>query len=341
MSLKTRFLCGLFAVSPMSSVMAETHDDSFENKDSTELTIDTLSNPENINDSVSADTIVLEEAVNQDSLVSLKKEANFAKAEELMFYLIANFEGFRSIPYKLREESFLTYNFGNTTTAEGTAVQPTDTIKTAEEAFDCYNAYLYTPTEKHPVPLKEAMINALPIDKMEDFEIAVMGEIGYNHGPGLFWRNGKPTRFAKLASVYFETRTPESFDSFIQSYLAHNTAKGKIHPVLNERRKIGAAILKKEIMICVDDRFMSELSEECQGKTVNMKKQKLGMFYGTGGNPEVIMRRTNEEAFNCPIDSIQYAINKDLERHAAKISRSAQTPAQKRTLADVRRSNGR
>lgn len=312
----TKFLCGTALASSSLFSVAKAHATPIHDQktDSIEIKNDTIKQsplPQEDN------TISLADSINLDSLVLAKKEANYANAEKLMFYLIANYEGFRSQPYRLRGEKFLTYNFGNTITAEGNKVKSTDRITSTDESYDCYDAFMKTSTPQNPVPLKDAMMLSLPIDKMEDFEIAVMAEIGYNYGPGLLVnkKTKQPTEFAELASTYFNDKTPENLDKFGKSFLAHCTARGRVHPVLKERRKISLSILKGDIIVYVDDSVFSELPPEKQSKAVNLKTNILGVLNGSHGNNDIIQKRLESGQYTCGSgDSIQHAIDTDLNK---------------------------
>lgn len=317
----TKFLCGTaFASSSWfigNKVNAAPITDL--KKDSIEIKNDTIPLQQN-------DTIIsLADSISSDSLILAKKEANYANAEKLMFYLIANYEGFKSQAYRLSyiqngkrvREKFYTYNLGNTITAEGNKVKSTDRITSTDESYDCYDAFMKTSTPQNPVPLKDAMMLSLPIDKMEDFEIAVMAEIGYNYGPGLLVnkKTKQPTGFAKLASTYFNDRTPENLDKFGKSFLAHCTANGKKLPSLEERRKISLSILKGDIIIYVNDSVFSELPPEKQSKAVNLKTNILGVLNGSHGNNDIIQKRLESGQYACGSgDSIQHAIDTDLNK---------------------------
>ena len=333
MSIKKRLLCGtIFALGSISMQKANAKIPALDaKKDSTEYVTknlkDTTLNKQNA--PLAPSTVQMSEILNEDSLILAKKEANFANAEKLMFYLIANFEGFRSQAYRLSykqrgrrvTEKFYTYNFGNTITADGDAVKSTDRITNFDESYNCYDAFIKTPTKQNPVPLKEAMMLSLPIDKMEDFDIAVLAEIGYNYGPGLFVnkKTKEPTQFAKLASTYFNNKTPENLEKFGKSFLARCTANHRVHPVLRDRRQVAFNILKGKIIIYIDENAISHLPPEKQKIAVNLQTHILGVLNGAQGNPEKIQQRLESGAYICESgDSIQHAIEEDLIKSQKK-----------------------
>ena len=330
MSLKAKFICGtIFASSWFAGTKANATPIHDQKTDSIEIKNDTI--------------ISLADSISNDSLVLAKKEANFTNAEKLTFYLTANHEGFCSQAYRLSyrqngrrfTEKFYTYNIGNTITAEGNKVKATDQITSAKESFECYDAFMKIPTAQNPVPLKEAMMLSLPLDKMEDFEIAVMAEIGYNYGPGLLVnkKTKQPTGFAKLASTYFNDRTPENLDKFGKSFLAHCTANGKKLSSLEERRKISLSILKGDIIIYVNDSVFSELPPEKQSKAVNLKTNILGVLNGSHGNNDIIQKRLESGQYTCGSgDSIQHAIDTDLNKRQ-RYTQKGKAPARKPNLA--------
>ncbi len=237
-----------------------------------------------------------------DSLLDVQKRANLKNAEELMLYVIAHFEGMKSKAYYDRAGKVWTINIGNTVRPDGKAVRPGDRISSEQQALEYVSAHI-------DKKMADDMVKYLPLDKMNEAEIAVIGSLLYNCGTGILRdRKGNPKEFAKLATEYFTTRSAASAQNFDKAFLNYCHVKKRVNSVLVERRKNELTFLHGKVRITVDEK--NNIDENC----VNLKNATLGSLYGCKGNPEKIKSRFCEESnFYCPTDSLKVAIDKQLK----------------------------
>lgn len=256
----------------------------------------------------------------QDSIIMVQKQENLKNAQELMLYVIAHFEGMKCKAYYDRAAGIWTINLGNTVRPDGKKVESSDRIYNEQEALNYVSAHV----DKH---MADDMIKYLPLHKMSQEEIAVMGSLFYNCGSGILRNKDKdksPSEFAKIASEYFTTHDDSIAKEFDKSFLNYCKVKRKINEVVLERRKNELTFLHGDIKITLDDNINSGEN------VINLKKAVLGTLYGCNGKPETILSRFSEESkYYCPSDSLKVAINKELS--APKQIRRAPVPKKKGT----------
>lgn len=254
----------------------------------------------------------------QDSIIMVQKQENLKNAQELMLYVIAHFEGMKCKAYFDKAARIWTINIGNTIRPDGKKVRCGDRIHNEQEALDYVSAHV----DKH---MADDMIEYLPLHKMSQEEIAVMGSLFYNCGSGILRNKDKsPSEFAKMASEYFTTHDDSIAKEFDKSFLNYCKVKGRINKVVQERRTNELTFLHGDIKITLDDNVNSGEN------VINLKKAVLGTLYGCNGNPETILSRFSEESkYYCPSDSLNVAINKELS--APKQIRRAPAPKKKGT----------
>lgn len=252
-----------------------------------------------------------------DSIIMTQKQENLKKAQELMLYVIAHFEGMKCKAYYDKAARIWTINIGNTVRPDGKKVRCGDRIHNEQEALD----YVSTHVDKH---MADDMIEYLPLHKMSQEEIAVMGSLFYNCGSGILRNKDKsPSEFAQMASEYFTTHGDSISKEFDKSFLNYCKVKGRINKVVQERRTNELTLLHGDIKITLDDNINSGEN------VINLKKAVLGTLYGCNGNPETILSRFSEDSkYYCPSDSLNVAINKELS--APQRIRKSPAPAKRK-----------
>ena len=260
--------------------------------------------------------IAINKEVCQDSLIMAQKQENLKNAQELMLYVIAHFEGMKSKAYYDKAAGIWTINLGNTVRPDGKKVRSSDRIHNGQEALDYVSAHV----NKH---MADNMIEYLPLHKMSKEEIAIIGSLCYNCGTGILRNKDKsPSRFAKTASEYFTTHGDSIAKEFDKAFLNYCKVKQKVNTVVQERRKNELTFLHGDVKITIDD------NTNDGENVINLKKAVLGTLYGCKGNPKTIISRFSEESnFHCPTDSLQLAINKQLNAS----QRIRQAPVKKKT----------
>lgn len=265
------------------------------------FTVQEISNTTNLDQDSIRLTVEKNKDAFQDSIIMVQKQENLKNAQELMLYVIAHFEGMKCKAYFDNAAKIWTINIGNTVRPDGKKVRCGDLIHNEQEALDYVSAHV----DKH---MANDMIKYLPLDKMTQEEIAVMGSLFYNCGSGILRNKDKtPSEFAKMASEYFTTHGDSISEEFDKAFLNRCKVKGKINKVVQERRKNELTFLHGDIKITLDDNINSGEN------VINLKKAVLGTLYGCNGNPETILSRFSEESrYYCPSDSLNVAINKEL-----------------------------
>ena len=286
--------------------------------------------------------------ISQAELMAQRKK-RMAESEEMMMYFIAQYEAFRSVPYQLPGENFRTYNFGNTVTPEGKPVKATDRVHSLEEAIKIFSAHLNTVKNEggKGLTMAEAMEQFLPLEKMTDQEIAIMGSLCWNCGHGILYKkngNGErvPSAFAQCATEYFTTRTDEAQQTFFEKFYAFHNVKrnGKVvpHQGLIQRRN-------REIELMRGDKVYMTLDDETpipEGtERVNIRKLTLGAINLKSLDDVVSCSDPNSPyyRYHCSGDSIETAVRKDLA--CPVIQKAKSTPKQKNQYTRYARRSGR
>ncbi len=236
-----------------------------------------------------------------DSLLEARR-TRLNEAKELMLYVIAHFEGVRSNAYWDKAAKIWTYNLGNTIEPNGKPVGPRSKVKTPEESLAVFDAHVDN-------AMSDDMVHYLPMEKMDDEEIALMGSLFYNCGTGTLKnkKTGEPSDLAKTSYAFYTTHSAAATQDFDAKFLNYCHVKGQVNKVLKERRVNELAMLHKEIKITVDDNIESD------EHIVNLKKATLGAFYGCNGDPEKIASRFSiDSRYYCPTDSLHVAIKQQL-----------------------------
>lgn len=276
------------------------------------------------------ENVVQEDTLVNDSIISACKRTNLEKAEQLMLYLIAHFEGFKSKAYWDPAGKVWTIGLGNTVKPDGTPVRSGDVIRTEEEAV----AYCKQHVQKN---MAEDMIDYLPLDKMSMEEIAIMGSLLYNTGSGKLRRKDRsPSDLSRTATEYFVKRDPASAEAFKQQYLALCKDKHGVNKTLVDRRNSEWSFLSNQIKITIDEPTNTDKN------IINLRTTFLGSLYGCVGDNDKIMSRFDQNSsYTCPIDSLSYAIQKDLQR-AQTVRRAGTAPKQQKlNVAQQRKRNTR
>lgn len=237
-----------------------------------------------------------------DSILSVTRQNSLKSAQKLMLYVIAHFEGMKSVAYWDNIGKVWTIGIGNTVRPDGTPVQKGDRIRTEEEALD----YVYAHIDAN---MADDMVTFLPLEKMSKEEIAIIGSLLYNCGSGILHKEDNSlSDFALLAEKYFTTRSDSIAKEFDASYLNYCHAKKKLNPTLLERRKNELTLLHN-IKITLDE------PTDSTRKILNLREGLLGALYGCLGiNEKIFSRFSANSPYYCPTDSLKVAIDKELKK---------------------------
>lgn len=254
-------------------------------------------------------------SVQKQELINHKKGFdNFKKSEYDMLCLVAHFETLKGlVAYEDKASGRWTIGFGNCYKPDGTPVKKGDRIKSKEELLYYFESfvdkYLYPNMDKY-----------LPLHLMSKAEIAVIGSLCYNYGPGILSRKEggklKPSVFSEKLTEYFKTHSEESKE-YIKTYMrTHNTVKGKPNPALTKRRDLETRIFFGEIVM--DNH--NELNLE---NSVNFSEVSLGGVYNfrdrlPSDTAKVIDMLKSSAGRNLN-DSIDYAIKHPVPSGVGKV----------------------
>lgn len=295
--------------------MKQMENDTLVNTESTEHRIDSI----NENDSI----------FSGDSLLSAVRKDSLKRAQKLMLYVIAHFEGMKSVAYWDNTGKVWTIGIGNTVRPDGTQVRKGDRIRTEEEALE----YVYAHID---AKMADDMVAFLPLEKMSKEEIAIIGSLLYNCGSGiLHTEDNAPSGFALLAEKYFTTHSDSITKEFDASYLNYCHAKKRLNQTLLERRKNELALLHN-IKITLDE------PTDSTRKILNLREGLLGALYGCLGIDEKIFSRFSVNSpYYCPTDSLKVAIDKELKKEQSDCERK-KTPSKSRhiNLTEYKKRNG-
>ncbi|MBR1649207.1 MAG: hypothetical protein IJ689_06395 [Alphaproteobacteria bacterium] len=241
------------------------------------------------------------QALTTDSVREVRIQ-NLREAEEMMIYLIAHFEGVRCRAYWDPAGKVWTYNIGNTRRPDGSAVRKGDCIRSEEESINCVKAHIDN-------FMIDDMVKYLPMDKMSSQEIAVMGSLLYNTGTGkLYDKQKNPSDLAKFATMWFCLRDDLSKDIFKEKFLSYNRTKSGQNRVLDDRRKDECPMLFNEIHISLDE------PSDQEKRVINLRSTILAAMYGCYGDTEKMLERFDSVKYAIKTDSLQHAIQADLNR---------------------------
>ncbi len=262
------WLTGIILVgSPTASAQVLPNTSSESNTNDTVVEVVDTINPIKpvIKDIIPADSL-LTDSISNDSIRYAKGLANFASAESKMLHLIAHSEGVRVKAYWDKYGKVWTIGIGNTIRPDGKKVGRFDVIRSEKELLDYFHVHING-------DMKEKMSKYLPLDKMNEAQIASIVSFLYNCGHNLICTpSGEPSKFAKDITKWIETGD-EQAKKDIKSYMFRRIrSNGRVLPQLEKRRDLETRILFGDI----------ELDDSSKPNYLDLSKVALGGMYSIG-----------------------------------------------------------